>query len=231
MIRRGCGLRIARNFARLWPVSPAVTVELFEQGFFMGESANRILEEYFCRNSGVDEDTASRHVSVLLDVPPLASMGLDQFDGSDPGPYWEAQPQPQRPPRVVEVAHVAPEELAQWLAATDLTNAHAEQIAALGEKFGLAGPKELAEIIRLVRSVRATKSNADFRNPFAILGLQNSVAQAIFGDKLEFGALLNTQECRFLLDNWRDGYRFDEVCDVLDAACGSIETAGELLYT
>jgi hypothetical protein len=182
------------------------------------------LERYFCLNSGVDEETASYQVDLLLSAWASARLrGGSQFGDSNVGSLWDAKPPPQ--PRVVDVT---PEDLTHWLAGPDI---QAQQIAAVAAKFGPEGPRELEEIIRLVRSARATRADADFRNPFAILGLRNSAAKMIFGDRLEFGALLNTQECRFLLDNWKDGYRFDEVCDVLDAACGSIETAGELLYT
>jgi hypothetical protein len=214
----------------MFPDAPSTTVILLQHGFFATETMNRVVEQYYCMNSGRDLDITGRQFDMITSAWLSQNMdGVDPFELPDS--YWDASPQPQWQPRVVEVVDVTPEDLSQWLAGPDLTDTHAQQIAAVGTKFGPAGPAELDEIIRLVRSVRATRADADFRNPFAIIGLGNSAARMIFGDKLEFGALLNTQECRFLLDNWKDGYRFDEVCDVLDAACGNIETAGELLYT
>jgi hypothetical protein len=63
--------------------------------------------------------------------------------------------------------------------------------------------------------------DTQFKNPF--------VAKQFFQGRLNFTALLNTEECKFLAEKLHDGTDFETVCSALEASNHNVGNARDTL--
>jgi hypothetical protein len=87
----------------------------------------------------------------------------------------------------------------------------------------------ILRVVKVFREAREEEQFDQFVNPFAALGVREEEIETVFGERLAFAACLTNEACKWLLTKWGEGIDFENLCQILDAAEGNIETAETLL--
>ena len=80
-----------------------------------------------------------------------------------------------------------------------------EEENSIGSNMRSCTDQQRASMCDLVQTIRSAASAPDqtFRNPFAVLYFKNTLAKELFGKDLEFAAMLNTAEVRFVIEHMK----------------------------
>jgi hypothetical protein len=109
-----------------------------------------------------------------------------------------------------------------------LLTASKSEIAAVTHAKYAGQADRVVSIVEAI--VEAVEESPDcFWNPFAVLGVCEELTESVFGERLPFVATLTPEACRFLIEHWKKGTSFAELCNALETAEGNVETALQLL--
>jgi hypothetical protein len=158
----------------------------------------------------------------LMAAATEAALGhRDNYCGGFPGRGRRAPPG--HGPRVEEVVSVSPAALVPLFGGSDA------EIERIGAALGTTGTAGLRQIVEGLRAALVLP-DAQFKNPFVgFVVHENSVAKQFFEGRLNFAALLNTEECKFLVEKFRDGADFETVCSALEASNHNVGSARDRL--
>jgi hypothetical protein len=213
--------------SELWPETTlrAQAAQLQEMGLSLRQSLNGVrlgagsLEHAanYIEYLQTEEDNLMVEHCLLHGSPLSRSEQISRLNS-----WATAQDRKKRSRAVARETIPTPDDLQPLLAAPE------REIAAMARgRFGGAA-ETVALIVGAIREAEVEKP-ATFWNPFAVLAFAEPMTDMIFGDRLSFIACLAPDACLFLIERWKGGTNFVDLCDALDGAEGCVETAVQLL--
>lgn len=93
----------------------------------------------------------------------------------------------------------------------ELTLEEEERVATIAHARDLSDRTLLEDLVVTIRNA-LEQADATFRNPFAFLYFNNSLAKDMFGKDLEYAATLNTAEVRFVVGQMKKMIDLSKIC-------------------
>ena len=93
----------------------------------------------------------------------------------------------------------------------ELTLEEEERVATIARARDLSDRTVLEDLVVTIRNA-LEQADATFRNPFALLYFNNSLAKDMFGKDLEYAATLNTAEVRFVVGQMKKMIDLSKIC-------------------